>query len=167
MRPVWASPCRARCGERCWAPCSPAVPATRFGARRCLRWVAALYLLSGIGCFFAWNWQALIAFRFLAGIAVGASSVARAGPISPKLLQPGGEERWSVRSNSTSSSAFSSHISAIYAVGTLALGDLDWRFFEVRYHRASCRVVARTALHHSPKPALACAERSADRKLPG
>lgn len=50
-------------------------PGDRYGARACLKGVAALYLASGIGCFLAWSWPALLAFRVMAGLAVGASSV--------------------------------------------------------------------------------------------
>lgn len=50
-------------------------PGDRFGSRDCLKFVAAAYLLSGLGCAMAWNWPSLLAFRVLAGLAVGASSV--------------------------------------------------------------------------------------------
>jgi sugar porter (SP) family MFS transporter len=52
-----------------------AKPAERLGRRPVLVIVAAFFLISGIGCGFAWNWHALIGFRFLGGIAVGAASV--------------------------------------------------------------------------------------------
>jgi sugar porter (SP) family MFS transporter len=51
------------------------IPGDRFGARTALIFIALLYLVSAIGCLFAWNWWALIFFRVLAGLAVGASSV--------------------------------------------------------------------------------------------
>ncbi len=50
-------------------------PGDRYGARNALKAIAILYCLSGIGCLFAWSWPALIAFRVMAGLAVGASSV--------------------------------------------------------------------------------------------
>jgi sugar porter (SP) family MFS transporter len=46
------------------------------GRREVLRWLAVLYVVSAAGCGLAWNWTALIAFRFLGGIAIGGSSVA-------------------------------------------------------------------------------------------
>jgi sugar porter (SP) family MFS transporter len=52
-----------------------AKPAERLGRRPVLVIVAALFLISGIGCGFAWNWHSLIFFRFLGGIAVGTASV--------------------------------------------------------------------------------------------
>ncbi len=51
------------------------VPGDRYGARNALKAIALIYLISGMGCFAAWNWGSLIAFRVLAGFAVGASSV--------------------------------------------------------------------------------------------
>ncbi|MBD8737555.1 sugar porter family MFS transporter [Sphingomonas sp. CFBP 13706] len=51
------------------------VPGDRYGARTSLKVIALIYLVSGIGCFAAWNWGSLLAFRVLAGFAVGASSV--------------------------------------------------------------------------------------------
>jgi sugar porter (SP) family MFS transporter len=50
-------------------------PGDRYGARNALKAIAILYCLSGIGCLFAWSWPALIVFRVMAGLAVGASSV--------------------------------------------------------------------------------------------
>jgi sugar porter (SP) family MFS transporter len=47
----------------------------RFGARTGLRLTAAIYVLSGLGCALAWDWGSLLAFRVLAGIAIGVSSV--------------------------------------------------------------------------------------------
>jgi sugar porter (SP) family MFS transporter len=47
----------------------------RAGSRFGLRIAAALYVVSGLGCGLAWSWGALIAFRILAGIAIGESSV--------------------------------------------------------------------------------------------
>ncbi|TCM19384.1 sugar porter (SP) family MFS transporter [Novosphingobium sp. PhB165] len=51
------------------------IPGDRYGARASLTVIALLYLVSGIGCFLAWNWPMLLIMRVLAGFAVGASSV--------------------------------------------------------------------------------------------
>ncbi|HEV7218752.1 MAG TPA: sugar porter family MFS transporter [Terriglobales bacterium] len=51
------------------------VPGDRLGRRNSLRLMAILYLVSAIGCAFAWSWPALITFRFMGGIAIGGSSV--------------------------------------------------------------------------------------------
>jgi len=50
-------------------------PGERFGRRDSLRVMAVLYLVSGLGCAMAWNWSALVAFRFIGGLGVGGSSV--------------------------------------------------------------------------------------------
>ncbi|MBB6092440.1 sugar porter (SP) family MFS transporter [Povalibacter uvarum] len=47
----------------------------RYGSRDALRWMAVLYLVSGLGCAVAWNWPALLIFRFIGGLAIGGSSV--------------------------------------------------------------------------------------------
>lgn len=50
-------------------------PGERFGRRDSLRLMATLYMISGLGCAFAWSWPALVAFRFLGGLGIGGSSV--------------------------------------------------------------------------------------------
>jgi MFS transporter, SP family, arabinose:H+ symporter len=52
-----------------------AVPGERYGRRDSLRIMAVLYLTSALGCAAAWNWYALVGFRFLAGLGIGGSSV--------------------------------------------------------------------------------------------
>src|SRR6266853_3860255 len=50
-------------------------PGERFGRRDSLRVMAVLYLISGLGCALAWDWYALVDFRFIGGLGVGGSSV--------------------------------------------------------------------------------------------
>jgi len=50
-------------------------PGERYGRRDSLRGLAVLYLISGLGCAVAWNWYALVAFRFIGGLGIGGSSV--------------------------------------------------------------------------------------------
>ncbi|MEO8895596.1 MAG: MFS transporter, partial [Rhizomicrobium sp.] len=50
-------------------------PGDRFGARECLKAIAVLYLASSLGCALAWDWPSLLAFRVMAGLAIGASTV--------------------------------------------------------------------------------------------
>jgi SP family arabinose:H+ symporter-like MFS transporter len=47
----------------------------KLGRRDSLRGLALLYLVSALGCAFAWNWTALVTMRFIVGIAIGGSSV--------------------------------------------------------------------------------------------
>jgi len=51
-------------------------PADWWGRRSMLGLLAGLFLVSSIGCAGAWNWYALLFFRWLGGVAVGAASVA-------------------------------------------------------------------------------------------
>jgi sugar porter (SP) family MFS transporter len=50
-------------------------PADWWGRRRMLALLAGLFLVSSVGCAAAWNWYALLFFRWLGGVAVGAASV--------------------------------------------------------------------------------------------
>jgi MFS transporter, SP family, xylose:H+ symportor len=50
-------------------------PADWWGRRPVLTLLAVLFLISAAGCTGAWNWYALLFFRFLGGVAVGAASV--------------------------------------------------------------------------------------------
>jgi sugar porter (SP) family MFS transporter len=50
-------------------------PAEWRGRKPILLWLAVLYFISALGCGFAWNWSALLAFRFLGGLAIGGASV--------------------------------------------------------------------------------------------
>jgi SP family arabinose:H+ symporter-like MFS transporter len=45
------------------------------GGRNALRLMAMLYIVSSLGCAFAWNWPALVIFRFIGGLGIGGSSV--------------------------------------------------------------------------------------------
>src|SRR6266487_2188173 len=51
------------------------IPGDRYGRRDSLRIMAVLYLISALGCAFAWNWSSLVAFRFIGGLGIGGSSV--------------------------------------------------------------------------------------------
>jgi MFS transporter, SP family, arabinose:H+ symporter len=62
------------------------IPGDRYGRRDSLRVLAALYLVGAIGCPFAWNWYALVFFRFIVGLAIGGSSVI--GPMYIAEISP-------------------------------------------------------------------------------
>jgi sugar porter (SP) family MFS transporter len=51
------------------------IPGDKYGRRDSLRGMAVLYIISALGCAFAWNWYALVAFRFIGGLGIGGSSV--------------------------------------------------------------------------------------------
>lgn len=52
-----------------------AIPGDRYGRRDSLRVMAVLYFISALGCAFAWDWPALVFFRFIGGLGIGGSSV--------------------------------------------------------------------------------------------
>ncbi len=51
------------------------IPGEKYGRRDSLRATAVLYFISAAGCALAWNWNALMVFRFIGGVGIGASSV--------------------------------------------------------------------------------------------
>jgi MFS transporter, SP family, arabinose:H+ symporter len=65
---------------------SAGIPGQKYGARETLRVLAVFYVLSALGCAFAWNWHALLLARFLGGLGIGGSSVL--GPVYIAELAP-------------------------------------------------------------------------------
>jgi MFS transporter, SP family, arabinose:H+ symporter len=51
------------------------IPGDRYGRRDSLRVMAVLYVISALGCAFAWDWYSLVFFRFIGGLGIGGSSV--------------------------------------------------------------------------------------------
>jgi len=51
-------------------------PADRYGRRATLLWIGVLYIVSALGCAFAWNVSVFIAARVIGGIGIGISTVA-------------------------------------------------------------------------------------------
>lgn len=62
------------------------MPAQRYGRKKVLTVIAILYLLSAIGCAVTPFWILFVTFRFIGGIAVGASSVV--GPMYISEIAP-------------------------------------------------------------------------------
>lgn len=62
------------------------MPAQRYGRKKVLTVIAILYLLSAIGCALTPIWLFFVTFRFLGGLAVGASSVV--GPMYISEVSP-------------------------------------------------------------------------------
>lgn len=61
-------------------------PAQTYGRRKILFGIAVLYFLSAVGCAVAEQWMGFVFFRFVGGIAVGASSVV--GPMYISEIAP-------------------------------------------------------------------------------
>ncbi len=50
-------------------------PGDRYGSRDTLKIVGFMYVASALGCAFCWNLESFYVFRFIGGLAIGASSV--------------------------------------------------------------------------------------------
>lgn len=62
------------------------IPAQKYGRKKVLKFIAIFYLLSAIGCASTSVWILFVTFRFIGGIAVGASSVV--GPMYISEIAP-------------------------------------------------------------------------------
>jgi sugar porter (SP) family MFS transporter len=62
------------------------IPADRYGRRDSLRGLAVIFFVSALGCALAWNWLSFLTFRFIAGLAIGGSSVV--GPMYIAEIAP-------------------------------------------------------------------------------
>jgi SP family arabinose:H+ symporter-like MFS transporter len=62
------------------------IPGDKYGRRASLRGMAILYVVSAVGCALAWNWYALLIFRFIGGLGIGGSSVL--GPMYIAEISP-------------------------------------------------------------------------------
>ncbi|MBV9304233.1 MAG: sugar porter family MFS transporter [Acidobacteriaceae bacterium] len=103
------------------------IPGDRFGRRDSLRGMAILYLVSALGCAFAWNWYSLVAFRFIGGLGVGGSSVL--GPMYIAEIAPA---KWRGRlvgffQFNVVAGILLAYLSN-YLIGLASLGSEDWRW---------------------------------------
>jgi SP family arabinose:H+ symporter-like MFS transporter len=103
------------------------VPGNRYGARECLKAIAALYVVSAAGCALAWSWEALVVFRILTGLAIGASTV-----LAPVYMTEIAPPRW--RGAMVGMFQFNITFGILvaylsnYLIGTLNLGADEWRW---------------------------------------
>ena len=99
----------------------------KIGGREALRIMAILYTISGVGCAFAWNWDALMVARFVGGLGIGGSSVL--GPVYIAELAPA---KW--RGRMVGLFQINIVIGILlaylsnYIITTLNLGALQWRW---------------------------------------
>jgi SP family arabinose:H+ symporter-like MFS transporter len=103
------------------------IPSDRFGPRSSLRGTAILYLVSAIGCAFAWDWYSLVFFRFVGGLGIGASSVL--GPMYIAEIAPARARGRLVGffQINVVSGILVAYLSN-YLVGLAELGGLEWRW---------------------------------------
>ena len=103
------------------------IPGQRFGRRDSLRAMAVFYVISALGCAFAWNWPALIFFRFIGGVGIGGSSVL--GPMYIAEIAP---TEWRGRlvgffQVNIVVGILLAYVSN-YLIGTMHLGAYEWRW---------------------------------------
>ena len=99
----------------------------RFGRRYSLRILAALFIASALGCAISWDWTSFVAFRFIAGVAIGASSVV--GPMYIAEIAPA-QWRGRMVGSFQLNIVFGILVAYFsnYLIGTLNLGPTEWRW---------------------------------------
>jgi MFS transporter, SP family, arabinose:H+ symporter len=103
------------------------IPGQKWGGRETLRILAIFYVISALGCAFAWNWHALLAARFIGGLGIGGSSVL--GPVYIAELAPA-----KTRGRLVGTFQINIVIGILlayfsnYAIGRMGLGAAEWRW---------------------------------------
>ena len=129
------------------------IPGDRHGRHDSLRAMAVLYVVSALGCAFAWNWDVLVFFRFIGGLGIGGSSVL--GPMYIAEIAPA---KW--RGRLVGFFQFNVVLGILlayfsnYVVGDAHLGQAEWRR-KLGGLRGPGGSVSAYALRHSAKSTLA------------
>ena len=123
----------------------------RIGSREALRIMAALYLVSSLGCALAWSWQALLIARFIGGLGIGGSSVL--GPVYIAELAPA---KFRGRLVGLFQIGIVAGIMLAYAsnfaISSLHWGALEWRWeFGVAAAPAAVFLAMLFGVPHSPR----------------
>ncbi|HSW51212.1 MAG TPA: sugar porter family MFS transporter [Bryobacteraceae bacterium] len=102
-------------------------PADAIGRRGALSVLGLIYLVSALGCGFAWDWWSFLFFRFIGGLAVGGASV-----VSPLYISEISPARY--RGRMVAITQFNVVFGILlaylsnYTIGRLHLGEHDWRW---------------------------------------
>ena len=141
------------------------IPGDRYGRRDSLRVMAVLYLVSALGCAFAWDWYSLVFFRFIGGLGIGGSSVL--GPMYIAEIAPA---KW--RGRLVGFFQFNIVFGILLAYLSNYLIGPAWAgrrrmALEAGRFGGSGGPVLRHAVRHSAQPALAGAEAARRRKRAG
>jgi MFS transporter, SP family, arabinose:H+ symporter len=103
------------------------IPGQKWGGRETLRVLAIFYVISALGCAFAWNWDALLVARFIGGLGIGGSSVL--GPVYIAELAPA-----KTRGRLVGTFQINIVIGILlayfsnYIIGRMGLGAAEWRW---------------------------------------
>jgi MFS transporter, SP family, arabinose:H+ symporter len=106
---------------------SAGLPGQKWGGRETLRVLAVFYVLSALGCAFAWNWDSLLVARFIGGLGIGGSSVL--GPVYIAELAPA-----KIRGRLVGTFQINIVIGILlaylsnYLIGRIGLGAAEWRW---------------------------------------
>lgn len=106
---------------------SAGIPGQRYGGRETLRVLAVFYVISALGCAFAWNWETLLVARFIGGLGIGGSSVL--GPVYIAELAPA-----KMRGRLVGTFQINIVIGILlayfsnYCIGRMGLGAAEWRW---------------------------------------
>ncbi|MES2220442.1 MAG: sugar porter family MFS transporter [Acidobacteriota bacterium] len=127
------------------------IPGQKYGRRDSLRVMAVFYVISALGCAFAWNWPALIFFRFIGGLGIGGSSVL--GPMYIAEIAP---PKW--RGRLVGSFQVNVVVGILLAylsnflIARLQLGATEWRWqLGISGVPAFCFLVALFGIPRSPR----------------
>jgi SP family arabinose:H+ symporter-like MFS transporter len=127
------------------------IPGERYGRRDSLRVMGVLYLVSALGCAFAWNWDALVFFRFIGGLGIGGSSVL--GPMYIAEISPA-EWRGRLVGLFQFNVVFGILLAYFsnYVIGLMRLGAAEWRWeFGVAAAPAALFFLLLFAIPRSPR----------------
>jgi MFS family permease len=103
------------------------IPGDKLGRRDSLRILAVFYVVSAVGCAFAWDWYSLVFFRFIGGLGIGGSSVL--GPIYIAEVAPAKS-----RGKLVALFQFNVVVGILvaylsnYVIGLMGLGGAEWRW---------------------------------------
>ena len=106
---------------------SAGLPGDRYGRRDSLRGMAVFYVLSALGCAFAWNWSSLLIFRFIGGVGIGGSSV-----LGPMYIAEVSPPKWRGRlvgffQFNVVAGILLAYFSN-YLIGLASFGEAEWRW---------------------------------------
>lgn len=103
------------------------IPGDRYGRRNSLRVLAAFYVISALGCAFAWGWYPLVVARFIGGLGIGGSSV-----LGPMYIAEVAPAKWRGRLVGTFqfNVVFGILVAYLsnYLIGLAHLGAIEWRW---------------------------------------
>ena len=103
------------------------IPGDRYGRRNSLRVLALFYLVSALGCAFAWGWYPLVVARFIGGLGIGGSSV-----LGPMYIAEVAPAKWRGRLVGTFqfNVVFGILVAYFsnYLIGLLRFGAHEWRW---------------------------------------